>query len=85
VVSVLDHAVDVLLVELGLVRRAYMDRLDIRSFTVRRLNSINYLDLGKSSTRNRIVNSSIELDLIKWLMVASPIDRVVYATLIMCS
>jgi hypothetical protein len=54
VVSVLDHAVDVLLVELGLVRRAYMDRLDIQSFSVRRLNSINYLDLGKSSTRNLI-------------------------------
>jgi hypothetical protein len=55
VVSVLDHAVDVLLVELGLVRRAYMDRLHIQSFAVRRLNSINYLDLGKSSSRNLIV------------------------------
>jgi hypothetical protein len=60
VVSVLDHAVDVLLVELGLVRRAYMDRLDIQSFSVRRLNSINYLDLGKkTSTRNLILNFSL--------------------------
>ena len=48
-VAVLDHAVDVLLVELGLVRRAYLDRLDISSFKVKRHNAINYLDLGESN------------------------------------
>jgi DIS3-like exonuclease 2 C terminal len=49
VVSVLDHAVDVLLADLGLVRRAYLDKLNIASYNVKRHNAINYLDLGKSN------------------------------------
>jgi len=65
VMNVLDHAVDVIIVELGIVRRVYMDRLDIKSFKTRRINGINYLDLvwngGKKQTLTTF--SRVELTL----------------------
>lgn len=63
VVNVLDHAVDVLLVELGLVKRAYLDRLDITSFSVRRLNAINYLHLVWKSGRQQTLTIFTRVDI----------------------
>jgi hypothetical protein len=62
VVTVLDHALDVLIVELGLVRRVYTDRLNIASFATRRLNTINYLDLGKLTILRRCARLSGSAD-----------------------
>jgi len=54
VVNVLDHALDVLLVELGITKRVYLDRLEVRSFNTRRINTVNYIDIvwndGKKQT-----------------------------------
>lgn len=67
VVNVHDHSVDVLLVELGLVRRVYLDRLAVNTFKVRRHNAINYIDIVWKGGRRQTLTtfSQVELSLHK--------------------
>lgn len=45
VLQVLDHSIDVLILELGVVKRVYVDRLGVESHTFRRVAGLAYMDL----------------------------------------
>lgn len=68
VVMVLEHAIDVLLVHLGITRRVYLDKMDVASFNVRRVNSVNYIDIvWKEGKRKQTLTifSKVDVNLIK--------------------
>ena len=44
-VKLLDHSIAVLILELGLVKRVYVDRLGVESHAYRRVEGVAYLDL----------------------------------------
>merc|ERR1712179_91333 len=45
VVQVMDHSLDVLILEMGVVKRVYVDRLGVSRHCYRRSQGISYLDL----------------------------------------
>jgi len=45
VIQVLDHAVDVLVLQMGVVKRVYMDRLEAQEYKFRRVAGRTYIDL----------------------------------------
>jgi len=68
VVGVLDHAIDILLVNLGITKRVYVDKLDVENFNVRRVNSVNYIDIVWRQSKRRqtlTIFSKVDVNLIK--------------------
>jgi len=45
VVQVMDHSLDVLIIEMGVIKRVYVDRLGVVRHTFRRVQGVSYLDL----------------------------------------
>merc|ERR1712130_653522 len=53
VIQVMDHSMDVLILEMGVVKRVYVDRLGVSKQTFRRVGGVSFLDLvwGEGSGR----------------------------------
>ena len=45
VTDVKDHAVDVLVMEMGVTKRVYMDRCGVTRYSFRRTSGVSYLDM----------------------------------------
>jgi len=45
VIQVMDHSMDVLILEMGVVKRVYVDRLGVSKQTFRRVGGVSFLDL----------------------------------------
>ena len=66
--QVLDHSLDVLILELGVVKRVYVDRLGVVRHQFRRMSGVAYLDLwwpGDSSPLTMSVLRRVHLTLSK--------------------
>ena len=53
VIQVMDHSMDVLILEMGVVKRVYVDRLGVSKQTFRRVGGVSFLDLvwGEGSAK----------------------------------
>jgi DIS3-like exonuclease 2 len=67
VMKVLDHALDVLLVDLGLTRRVYADKLDIKTFRTRRVQGVSYMEIEWKNGRKQTLTtfSTLTVNLVK--------------------
>ena len=45
VIQVMDHSMDVLILEMGVIKRVYVDRLGVSKQTFRRVGGVSFLDL----------------------------------------
>ena len=67
VVQVMDHSLDVLILEMGVVKRVYVDRLGVTRHLYRRSLGISYLDVwwGDGSMKTLTLLSQVDLVLSK--------------------
>jgi len=67
VVQVMDHSLDVLILEMGVVKRVYVDRLGVSRHLYRRSLGISYLDVwwGDGSMKTLTLLSQVDLVLSK--------------------
>jgi len=57
VVQVLDHSMDVLILEMGVVKRVYVDRLGVSGYTFRRSGGLAFLDLTWGEGKDKLVKT----------------------------